>query len=165
MLREQVLKGATIGLHSHSTMGLQLDVSPVSLRSCSPSVLLDERMKSQCPSERITERRSSCRSSPASSCFAAEIKQNTRPDFTGWNKKSSKWVKYEKVTVFSSPMRRLSAPPLSRSQTGWGLMGADEDSLVWAREREKDKGKQDGTSWVGRLDWLQWASTVPQRRI
>lgn len=67
-----------------STMDLQLDLSPASLRSCRPSVLLDERMKSRYPSERITERRNSHYSSPTSSRFAAKIKiKNKRPDFTG----------------------------------------------------------------------------------
>lgn len=65
-----------------STMDLQLDLSAASLRSGRPSVLLDERMKSRCPSERITERRNSHYCSPTSSRFAAKkkakIKQEAR---------------------------------------------------------------------------------------
>lgn len=58
-----------------STMELQLDVSLASLGCFSPSVLLDERIKSRCPSERITTGGgNSGHSSPASSRFAAEIK-------------------------------------------------------------------------------------------
>lgn len=70
--------------------------------------------------------------------------KNTGPDFTGWNKNSSKWVKYEKVTVFSSPLLSLSGyplPSLGPNEDWWELR-----RTCWSELTErKDKGKQDGT--------------------
>lgn len=58
--------------------------------------------------------------------------------FSSWNKNSSKWVKYEKVTVFSSPLLLLNGSPWPK----WGWMWAEEDSLVWAAASRQAQGKQ-----------------------
>lgn len=63
---------------------------------------------------------------------------NTVPDFSGWNKNSSKWVKYEKVTVLSSPLLTLNGSPWPK----WGWMWADEDSPVGARAINRPRERQ-----------------------
>lgn len=64
--------------------------------------------------------------------------KNMLPAFSGWNKNSSKWVKYEKVTVFSSPLLNLNGSPWPK----WGWMWAEEDSLVWAQPLDKPRERQ-----------------------
>lgn len=114
-------------------MKLRFGAFAASLRCFVPLVLVDETIKCRCPSVGIT----AGGETSAISIWLHHLccrNKNMGPDFTGWNKNSSKWVKYEKVTVFSSPLLSLSAPPPPGPQ--WGLMGAEEDLLVWARRRE-----------------------------
>lgn len=55
-------------------------------------------------------------------------------------KPAVKWVKYEKVTVFSRPLLILNGSPWPK----WGWMFAVEDSLVWAAASRQVEGKNKG---------------------
>lgn len=85
--------------------------------------------------------------------------KNTAPAFSGWNKNSSKWVKYEKVTVFSSPLLILNGSPWPK----WGWMWAEGDSLVWAAVSQHAKGKTRAKETRGVVleDWTCWGLDTP----
>lgn len=122
-------------------MKLRFGAFAASLRCFVPLVLVDETIKCRCPSVGIT----AGGETSAISIWLHHLccrNKNMGPDFTGWNKNSSKWVKYEKVTVFSSPLLSLSAPPsLGHNEDWWELR-----RTCWSELAEgKDKGKQDGT--------------------